>query len=71
MVAEERERIMEFEVVAGDWAFVGNMLPMDAGRAIKALDDAGNIIIEIVPVINDGTTVGLLVRTGTDVKLPG
>ena len=60
----------EFRTVAGDWVYASLSHPVYAANAISALDGAGNIIIEIVPVTMGGTTVGLLVRTGTDVKLP-
>ena len=68
---------MEFTTVAGDWVYVtlpGTYWPQTSDgvkKAIKALDDAGNIIIQIVPIAcQDGSTAGLLVRTSSDVRRP-
>lgn len=56
------------------WAYVTVTVPAHLAGAVEALEDAGNVVIDVVPLYGRGVAgsvlEGALIRCASDVNLP-
>lgn len=51
------------------WAYVTAGTPAHLANAVEALENAGNVVIDVVPLY-DQDLAGALIRCASDVNLP-
>ena len=52
------------------WVYVTAVTLAYLADAVEALEDAGNVVIDVVPLYDEDDLAGALIRCASDVNLP-